>query len=378
MQRKLLILILTLLFILPANAFEMGFFSRPNVNLDKPQKESPIEDYELPDMLIPEPESPKEAKKREKNEQKALKHKKKKVKKPKFKQSKKVEKHSFREVNSQNKAPKTFEQYLEMSKDIKREDKKIPRPSFTKDDKLVDLPDPHVKIVKYNTPPGTKDLDLRLLMTRRELVTQGVLSPDKSKMVYSTVYSYPTSEQVASEIFVINIPSGTSTLSALRDFHTMETERKPLIKAGTEKLFQCEKRTLVPLDWSEDSQKIAVKEKIGSQTQGPWKTQLWVYDFETAKAYELTAIREAIRYYWKSKNLDLVDYMWDIFPIGWDLYNKDRIVVYAYVYGKNHNGAKFLGTWSIDYKNQRSELMSETATDFEVSINGYQLEFSKE
>ena len=66
--------------------------------------------------------------------------------------------------------------------------------------------------------------------------------------------------------------------------------------------------------------------------------------------------------------------MWDLYPIGWDKYNKDRIIVYAYAYGEKHVGAKFLGAWSIDYKNQRSELMSETAVGFEVSTNGYCLQ----
>ena len=381
MKKIKFLLIFTLLFfsMQTANAITWFWESKPNVDLDIQQPEAKFEDAELPDMLVPEPETPEQIKKKEKEQQKKLKHSNKKTKPAKFKKSKKMKKKSFNKVNSENKAPKTFAQYLEMSKEVKREDKKIPRPTYPKDDKIVNLPDPNTRIVKYNTPPGSKDLDLRLLMTRRELVTQGILSPDKKRLVYSTVYSYPTAEQVASEMFFINIPKGTSLLSALRDFHTMEAVRKPILKAGTEKLFQYEKRTLTLIDWSEDGQKIAVKEKIGSQTQGPWKTQIWTYDFETKTAYELTAIREAIRYYWRTvKNLDLIDYMWDIYPIGWDLYNKDRIVVYAYAYGKNHKGAKFLGTWSIDYKNQRSELMSETATDFEVSINGYQLEFKKD
>ncbi|MBQ2643967.1 hypothetical protein IJG14_00160, partial [bacterium] len=221
--------------------------------------------------------------------------------------------------------------------------------------------------------------DLRQLMTRHELVTQGVLSPDNNLMAYSVVYSYPTSEQVASELFYIKIPEGTSPVTALSNFHTIEAEREPILKVGTEKLFQYEKRTFTIIDWSESGKQIAVKEKTGAQTQGPWKTQIWTYDFETEKGYELTALREAIRYYWKTKyDIDLIDYMWDIYPIGWDLYNKDRIIAYAYAFGKNYKGAKFLGTWSIDYKNQRSEIMSETTTNFEVSVNGYCLKFKRE
>lgn len=379
--RALLISILTLFIVLPANAFEWCFWSKPNVDvLENPKKNADKaleKEEDLPDILMPEPETPKEIKKKEKEAKKVKKHSSKKAKEPKFKKSKHLKKYTYRRVRKMNNAPLTYAQYLEMAKDVKRESMNIPRPSVQKDEKIVDMPDPELRIIKYNNPPGSRDLDLRLLMTKRQLVTQGVLSPDEKRMIYSVVYSYPTAEQVASEMFIINIPDGASKLSALRDFYTMEAERTPILRAGTDRLAQNEKKTLVLLDWSEDGQKVAVKEKIGSQTQGPWKTQLWAYDFETQKAYELSALREAIRYYWKNmKGLDLVDYMWDIYPIGWDKYNKDRIISYAYVYGKDHKGSKFLGTWSIDYKNQRSELMSETEFDFEVSVNGYRLDFT--
>lgn len=349
-------------------------FSRANNSLDKP-KETKSKLYEEPDLLIPQPETPKEIKKKEKDAKKAMKKSAKKVKPEKFKKSKKIHKVDFETANKNNKAPKTFAQYVEVSKEVKRADMKIAKHEFTHDEKLINLPDPNIVLAKYNKIPGARELDLRLLLTQHQLVTQGVISPDKSCIAYSVVYSYPTSEQVASEMFVIDVPKNLSLISALKNIHTIDVNREPILKAGTNTLFQYEKRTFTIVDWSEDGKKIAVKEKIGSQTQGPWKTQIWTYDFETGRGYELTALREAIRYYWKNEHqLDLIDYMWDIYPLGWDLYNKDRIVSYAYAYGKDRKGAKFLGTWSIDFKNQRSELMSETSKDFEVSINGYCLE----
>lgn len=357
-----------------------GEYSGVINNIDDPKEAPAGFDDELPDILDPanylEPEPTKTEKFKSK-----IKHtfKKEKKKKSPYKESKRVEKLKYSHIKSQNKAPKTFAEYLEMSKDVKREDMKVPRPSFQHDSKLVDLPDPALRITKYNNPPGRTDIDLRLLTKQRQLPTKSVLSPDNKRVAYSVVYSYPTTQQVASELFIINIPDGTSQISALRDFHTIEAEREPVLKTGTDRLFENEKRTFVILDWSEDGQKIAVKEKIGAQTQGPWKTQIQTYDFETKKGYQLTALPEAVRYYWKTRhNLDLIDYMWDIYPLGWDLYNKDRIVAFAYAYGKNNSGIKFLGTWSIDYKNQRTELMSEDATDFEVSINGFKLQLKRE
>ncbi|MCR5260329.1 MAG: hypothetical protein K6C94_00645 [Candidatus Gastranaerophilales bacterium] len=362
------------IFLLYADICAVPANAKATTELDNP-KEKKSRVKEEPDLLIPPPETPKDIKKKQKEEIKALKQSRKKTKSPKFKKSKKLKKRSYRSVKKEIKAPKTFDEYIQMSKDVKRADMKKSKPSFPKDEKLVNLPDPQLRVVKYNAVPGTRNIDLRQLLTKHEIVTQGVLSPDNRRLAYSVVYSYPPSEQVASEMFYINIPEGTSTLSALRDFHTVEAEKEPILRAGTNKLFEYEKRTFIVIDWSADGQKLAVKEKIGSQNQGPWKTQIWTYDFENNKAYELTAIREAIRYYWRTQHkLDLIDYMWDIYPLGWDMYNTDRIIAYAYAFGKNHQGAKFLGTWSIDYQNQRTELMSETSKDFEVSVNGYCLE----
>lgn len=300
-------------------------------------------------------------------------------KKSEYLQPKKIKKRSYGSVKKENNMPKTFEAYVELSKDIKRSERKVPPAVVPADEKIVNLPPPSMRIVKYNNPPGSPELDLRQLMQRHQLVTTGVLSPDNKRLVYSVVYSYPTAEQVASEIFVYNVPKGLSPMEAFTTSHTINSERIPIVKSGTDRFFQYEKRTLTVVDWSEDGQKVAIKEKLGSQTKGPWLTNLIVYDFQEQKQYDLTAVREAIRYFWrKNQKLDLIDFMWDIYPIGWDLYNKDRIIVYAYVYGKNHDGALFLGAWSIDYKNERSELMSLENINFEVSVNGSVLKLSKE
>lgn len=378
---KLLIAVL-LIFLINTLCVEALSLKYPSTaeQIENPKTNMPKE-KDIPDMLVPPPETPKEIKKKQKEnlkEQKKLeKQTKKKVER--FKKSKKIKKYKYSRIKNQNKMPKTFDEYLIKSKDIKRADMQVPRASFPKDEKLVNLPNPALMLEKYNDPPGSKELDLRLLMKNRQISSTAVLSPNNQRVAYSVVYSYPTAGQVASEVFYINVPENMDSVSALRDLHTIEAERTPILKTGTDRLAQYEKKTFTILDWSEDGNKIAVMEKIGALTQGPWKTQIWTYDFEENAGYELTALREAIRYYWKQNhNLDLIDYMWDIYPLGWDTYNKDRIVVYAYAFAKYGIGEKFLGTWSIDYKNQRSELMSEVGNDFEVSINGYILKFKRE
>lgn len=375
--RILLVFLLIFGNITPANALNFGGAHGQWESTKAPKS---ISEDEMPDILIPNSETSEQTEKKENEKLEKIKHsfKKLNITNDKYVKNKKLEKYKYENIKRENKAPITYEQYLEMAKEVKRADRKVPQASFTKDDKLINLPEPELRLVKYNNPPGAKNLDLRQLMKSHQLVTPAVLSPDRTRMVYPVVYSYPTAGQVASEIFVINIPNKTDAISALRNMHTIEAERMPILKTGTDRFAQYEKKTFTIIDWSEDSQKIAVKEKIGSIAEGPWKTQIWTYDFVNKKGFELTALREAIRYYWKKNhNLDLIDYMWDIYPLGWDMYNKDRIVVQAYAYGKNHSGSKYLGTWSIDYQNQRSELMSETATDFDVSINGFYLELNR-
>lgn len=268
-----------------------------------------------------------------------------------------------------NKAPATYEEYLNISKDVKRSDFKIPEPVYEKDSKIIDLPDPHIRISKYNLPPGSKEINLTGLYAKRKADSIGVLSPDYSKMVYSTAFYYPTENQVTSEMYLLKVDKSLSVQEKIKTANEIFKEKTPIISTGLDDLQTKAFKTLVLVDWSKDGKKIAVKEKVGSTLAGIWKTNLLVYDFDKEQTKELNEIREAIRYWWKTnENLDLIDYMWDIYPVGWDAVNPDRIIVYAYAYTKSN--PKFLGTWSIDSKGERSELMSLKSTDFAISTNG--------
>ena len=62
---------------------------------------------------------------------------------------------------------------------------------------------------------------------------------------------------------------------------------------------------------------------------------------------------------------------WDIYPMGFDANNENRIVVCAYAY--TGDVPKFLGTWSIDMDGENTKLESLTSATFPVSIIGYKL-----
>lgn len=284
-----------------------------------------------------------------------------------YKKYKKKNKNAYENII--NNAPKNYEDYLKQSEDVKRDAIKIPSPKYEKDPKLMDIPEPTLKVVKYNFPAGTRDVDLTSLISQRKVDSIGVISPDLNNVVYSSVYYYPNSNQVASEMYVINLDSSLPIKEKLRKANTINQNLKPILKSGIGELNSTVFKTLVLVDWSADSKKVVVKEKIGSNLSGVWKTNLWVYDFDKKQAKELNEVREAIRYYWRTnEKLDLTDYMWDIFPVGWDASNPDRIIVYAFAY--TSSTPKFLGTWSVDSKGASSQLLSLKQTDFAVSTNG--------
>ena len=121
-----------------------------------------------------------------------------------------------------------------------------------------------------------------------------------------------------------------------------------------------------------DLTKVVAKEKIGSAEDGIWQTNVLVYDFNTKKAYKLTEVREAVRYYWRTtKNLDMKDIRWDIFPLGFDANNQDRVIVAAYAF--TGNPPRSLGTWSVDYTGKQVRMESLTNENVNVSTIGLKI-----
>ena len=269
-------------------------------------------------------------------------------------------------------APVTVDDYYQLAIDKKRKDFEIPLPEFLQDDDVI-LPDPKFRVVKYNTPPGQRNFDLTQLVAKRTVSAPGILSPDKTKMVYTKCFYYPRSAQTSSAAYLINInPNITDAYDVLYRTNVMEGDVAPLFIVGMENLQRYQYKTLYPIDWSQDSSKIAFKEKIGSNLHETWKTNIIVYDFETKTWNRLTAVREAIIYWWRqNKQIELNDYMWDIYPIGWDRNNPNYLVVYAYAFSENK--PFFLGTWSVDYNEEKSSLVSIDNTYVQIDLNGFGL-----
>lgn len=267
-----------------------------------------------------------------------------------------------------NNMPKTMQDYYREVNKAAAKNQEIPSPHFEKDSKLVDLPDPSLVLRKYNNPPGMTDINLNDLKKKRKINSIGVVSPQFDKMVYSTIFYYPSTKTAGSELYLMNLDTNKALRNRIEEAH-INQGKKTIHRSQMDSLDLDIQKTLTVVDWSADGKRVAIKEKISYTPEGLWRTNLLVYDLETGKVKDLTEIREAIQYYWREKeNLNLKHYRWDIYPVGWDSLNPERLVVFAYA--ATGEKPKYLGAWSVDYWGDRAMLMSLTNTNFEISQNG--------
>lgn len=270
----------------------------------------------------------------------------------------------------------TVEEYEAKSRPLTRKEinaQILDKPEMPKDKNYIYVPQHEFKLVKYNDPVGSPELSIpRRLQYNRQINAQGVVSGDYTKLVYPAIYYYAEADCVSSDLFMIKLDPSFNKTERVQRANILNKESKPLISTdkSIDKKFMF--RTLTPIDFSADNTKLAVKEKIGYKHDGIWKTELWVYDFNKSEAKKLTAVREAIVYYWKkTENINLDDKRWDIYPMGFDADNDNRIIVSAYAY--TGNMPQFLGIWSIDTNNESSKLESVSNLNVPVSVVGYRL-----
>lgn len=282
-----------------------------------------------------------------------------------------TKKHYYHNIDK-SMQPVTMDDYLVMAKDKKRSEFEIPEPVFNAGVEDYIMPDPHFRVIRYNTPPGQRNIDLSQLVATRTASSAGILSPDKTKMVYTKSSFYPRYSTTTSSAYYIPVKNTNDAYEALYMTNVIQQQMTPIVNVGMDELIKYQFRTLFPIDFSKDSMKIAFKEKVGSNSSETWQTNIIIYDFKEKDWKRLTAVREAIVYWWRqNKQIELKDYMWDIFPVGWHKQNPDRLVVYAYAF----TGQKpfFLGTWSIDSNEEKSELISIDSTQVEIDLNGFGL-----
>lgn len=283
------------------------------------------------------------------------------------------EKYGRQKFNYKPSGYMTVEEYEALSKYKDKTDEKPEVPKVVKGSDMKYVPQPTYKIVRYNDPPGSPELSItKKFYKLRQYNGQGITAPDFSIMVYPVVYYYPNSASTASDLFVIPLEETGTSLNKIMKANVKKRLPEPIV--STEKSIDNSDafRSLTPIDFSTDSKKLLLKEKIGSTQDGIWKTNAIVYDFDTQTSYNLVELRDAIIYYWKqNKGLNLDESRWDIFPLGFLKDEPDRIAAYAYAY----TGEKpiFLGVWSVDIHGEQSRLISFDLSSVNISINGFKI-----
>lgn len=225
---------------------------------------------------------------------------------------------------------------------------------------------------KYNDPQGSPELDFFGIYGKRQINTEGVVSPDFSKMIYSEVHFYPSVCQLTTELFLLPLPDAKTPVE--RVIASKTCDKKPLnfYAPGMDKVEAQFFRTMTMIDWSNDGTKILAKERIAENLKCFLQTRVWVYDLGTQKSYYLEKIRAEIENYWKQDGLDLRKYKWDITPMGWYEPNSNRqsdeIIVHAYGYEPDKTKV-FLGAWLVNYKTGEMTFIKKTKR-YKASQNG--------
>lgn len=267
----------------------------------------------------------------------------------------------------------TVEEYEAKSRAKSKKEIEITEADIPKDSNMVYVPQKTFKLVKYNDPVGSPELTLpRKLNFDRQINAQGIISGDRTMLVYPAVYYYAQSDCTSCDLFLIKLdPSLNDTEKAMKA-NIVQREEEPLISTSKDIDTKFIFRTLTPIDFSSDNKKLVVKEKVGHRHDGIWKTDLWVYDFEKREAIKLPQVREAIIDYWAhAGGVDFEENRWDIYPMGFDANDDNRVILCAYAY--TGDVPKFLGTWSIDVWGNNAKLESLDGSSIPVSVIGYRL-----
>ena len=225
--------------------------------------------------------------------------------------------------------PKTMQEYYRAVNKAEKKNMEIPSPKFEKDNKLVDLPDPELLLRKYNNPPGAVDINLNSLKKKRQINSIGVVSPQYDKMVYSTVFYYPSTKTASSELYLLNLDLNKNIQTRIEDAH-VNRGKSTIYRTQMDSLELDIQKTLTVVDWSIDGKRIAFKEKISFTPEGLWQTNLIVYNLETGRKESSERSQRSNRILLAPAQFKFKNYRWDIYPIGWDSINPDRIIVFAY------------------------------------------------
>ena len=178
----------------------------------------------------------------------------------------------------------TVDEWMESATSVKmdmrqREEKRIyPEKDGTIKEELIP---PEVEIPsyieRYNVNAGSKELDLTNLLKEKMVRSPFISDPNFENAIYSEIYYYPQTRQVASTMYLIELDKHLGKKERLNDVSVFEHTRYPLISTALPYLKEGFFSTLTFVDFSSDSKTFIAKEKRGSNKFGLYETYVWLY-----------------------------------------------------------------------------------------------------
>ena len=255
-------------------------------------------------------------------------------KKPEPQKAKMVETRQEWEIDAQN---------------IPLSDREIEKDKPQIDAKKYNIPQTRYLFEKYNFPQGTKELNIEDIKSKLHLRMYPIADANCEYIAYPYYFYSPNVNQISSNFYVEKLDGSKTKRNRILEYNHTQEERFPIIEAGTKEIYQDLFNGLTRVDWNKASNKLLIKERVGSTRNGVYKTYLYVHfletDVENGYTIKLLDFDEAIKYYfidWENKQI--VKYRYDIIPLGFSTENDDMIVALCYVYDKDGNKI-FLGAW---------------------------------
>ena len=189
-------------------------------------------------------------------------------------------------------------------------------------------------------------------------------------IAYANYYYRSDIDQIYSDFYVEEVDSSKTKTQRILEYNHKQLARMPIILAGFKEQYPRLYNGLSIVDWSADSNKVLIKENIGSTIGGIYKTVLYVYFVNKKKTLKLENFNEAIiAYYEDYEDVPLNQYRYILEPLGFSAGNDNIIVSNCIVYSKD--GTKiFLGVWGYDLEENKAMLISKTNPSVSISSNG--------
>ena len=239
-----------------------------------------------------------------------------------------------------------------------------------KKEKKFYTPQPHYTFELYNYPPGSREVNISEL--KKNTVVHPIIVADKTceQVAYVNYYYSADVNQVASDFFVEKLDTTKDKTKRILEYRHNKEIRQPKIKSGFDTVYQNLFNGLSVVDWSKDSKKVLVKERVGSAFGGNYMVYIYVYFLDKNKALKLETINKSLEdYFYNKENLHLRKFRYDIEPLGFTYDNDNLIALKLYVISKEGERI-FLGTWGYDLEKNNTILLSKDGSNVSISSNG--------